>query len=67
MPLSLISLHYSLISLHFALGATSDALSPQSTVVCKERLSKLIELVFHQLSGPDRTKIITIITMDMHR
>ena len=34
--------------------------------VCNGRLSSLIQLVLGELSGADRTKIISLITMDVH-
>jgi dynein heavy chain len=34
--------------------------------VCNKRLSALIQLVLGDLSAADRTKIISLITMDVH-
>lgn len=37
-----------------------------TTQVCNSRLSTLIQLVLGELSPGDRTKIISLITLDVH-
>ena len=46
-------------------GGQEDAVK-RYLQVCNSRLSALIQLVLGELSGADRTKIISLITMDVH-
>ena len=46
-------------------GGQEDAVK-RHLVVCDQRLQELIKLVLGQLSGSDRVKVITIITLDVH-
>jgi dynein heavy chain len=46
-------------------GGQEDAIK-KYLLVCNSRLDQLIKLVLGKLSSPDRTKIIALITMDVH-